>query len=1575
MRGVSEDWAKVSDPETGRVYWWNAALKQSSWTAPVAAEETLAAAEGSTSSDAAAAHAVTRHLDPSTGAPYWHSEATGETTWHDPRSSSANSPESTTVVDIQAVESDADLACLFGQQGAAATATAPLVVTAATTGRKQKGKRAGSIDPGVVVTRSLTRSPRGGGETLGDALSAVERILMQSPSSSVPLRFCLLAARAASEDELHTLEQSAEGCIVAQYIRALSASDRSLVASTAPSLGRKARQRRLSTVDSLALISFLKSISLFQRLPEHQLVALTANFRVRTYEDGETIIEEGGEGTNFFVVRAGNVGIYKKESANKRIFTHTAGSFFGEVALLQKVKRTASCVAEGRVECLSIDKEHFLESLSAMRDLIGSHYVDYSKRGEDGLVSLSGHIDNFVSVLASIAPRAATPTHASSPSSMAMVRTTSVLAMTAAALQSSSRPTKQWHIGAALRIFSTIAPVLEFDAVANKVLREAMALTRATSIRISLLQPWAVEAAMLGEDIGNAPFKEPFATLYSGEPFKSPLLARLAAAAVTRGLPISVPDVAREPLCDNCESTAQCALVVPLFVKMSGRGALAKRKVIGVVEAIDKNAAAGKKQRALKRVPSYIRGVLSPPSGGGGGKDSAGSTSSPRFQMKMRQVVSFNHHDEATLLLLVAAISPLVHMEDEDGGEGSTVGSGSGSGSGSLASFKVKEAMSFKPTLLRGTEELMTHLPALLSSAQGRRGSARQRHGSLRLIRAASAEAEGPTNAVPGLAPTRKRTGSKRRPSVVSLLSFMSSGSTPKTPKTPSSASSSSAHATPTSKSRKGGLRRRGSIEKLSDGVRASLRKLKSKSSPSLGPQQSPADQDRANADAGGGAIAGPSWTLSKPQKRTSLQGMSVDTMSEAKGRALLSSGLALSLKLFHGDTALGHASEISVPLPGDAVFADRCVDLGINVCDCPRSSCVVVELLWREQRVAVGRTAVFNYTGALEPSRDITLEIADGLSLPTSSDQKGTDAEMQKKKKGGVDDQSEPIVMRLELIRSDPNESTPIAFRYYSKESSARSGGGVLALDERDEDSPALPSRANKPAISRKHSSQAIVSSPREGVQRSIDLKRTQSRSGMSPGVSEELLDLVKRINGLHLPSADEREELWSERVNLSYHPAALPAVMLSVPWHRLESAQEAHALLERWDHSNARIALQLLDRRYPDPAVRTFAVLGLQRLTDDELLVYLLQLTQTLRFEPYSDSSLSRFLLRRALANTALLGHVLYWSLKAEMCDLQWRDMYGQLLEQYLIHCGAHRVTLGLQNFVVQKLKRVQERVRDISDLTAAKVQLREELATIVFPQNVQLPLSPHMRISGLNVEQCSVMDSKMRPLMLSFKRGTAMHVEAGADLPLRVLFKVGDDLRQDQLTLQIMRVMQQLWMKASVVAAPRDDLCMSLYGVVTTGAGEGMIEVVPNAETISKIVEEGAIGSGVNKKKGLRAKVRAAAAAIRSDQSVLKWLRHCCAEGTTRFQDATENFLVSCAAACVSTYVLGIGDRHPSNIMLTKSGKLFHIDFGHFLGNFKTKFGEFSTRESREITYVSHAHTLTLLLPSLSFIEWQA
>jgi phosphatidylinositol-4-phosphate 3-kinase len=52
--------------------------------------------------------------------------------------------------------------------------------------------------------------------------------------------------------------------------------------------------------------------------------------------------------------------------------------------------------------------------------------------------------------------------------------------------------------------------------------------------------------------------------------------------------------------------------------------------------------------------------------------------------------------------------------------------------------------------------------------------------------------------------------------------------------------------------------------------------------------------------------------------------------------------------------------------------------------------------------------------------------------------------------------------------------------------------------------------------------------------------------------------------------------------------------------------------------------------------------------------------------------------------------------------------------------------------------------------------------------------------------------------------------------------------------------------------------------------------------------------------------------------------------------QYKQATENFRKSCAGWSVVSYVLGLADRHNDNLMICKSGHMFHIDFGKYLGD---------------------------------------
>ncbi|KAJ1985564.1 Phosphatidylinositol (PI) 3-kinase [Dimargaris cristalligena] len=334
-------------------------------------------------------------------------------------------------------------------------------------------------------------------------------------------------------------------------------------------------------------------------------------------------------------------------------------------------------------------------------------------------------------------------------------------------------------------------------------------------------------------------------------------------------------------------------------------------------------------------------------------------------------------------------------------------------------------------------------------------------------------------------------------------------------------------------------------------------------------------------------------------------------------------------------------------------------------------------------------------------------------------------------------------------------------------------------------------------------------------------------------------------------------------------------------------------------------------------------------------------------------STSNLAEFLITRAV-QSPILGNYFFWYLRVECEDKVVGPMYTQIALQYeqtmgRLPGGAERLDiLARQTALMTKLSRLSLHLRQMKEARPQKIAyLQNYLANPKnqlqrFPAPLPLPLDPTVEVVGIIPEKSTVFKSSMLPLSLTFARrrppsrrrprdGQMAGSGAGggesdeddgvgysdeeeeevgkeSEAEYRLMFKTGDDLRQDQLVIQIFTLMDRLLRQEKL------DLRLTPYKVLATGADQGLIQFIPSSALAQVLTEH--------------------------NDSVLAYLRlhnpdprPTVPYGVTA--GAMDTYIKSCAGYCVITYLLGVGDRHLDNLLMTRDGRLFHIDFGYFLG----------------------------------------
>eukprot|EP00094_Tigriopus_californicus_P006951 TCALIF_06692-PA protein Name:"Similar to Pik3c2a Phosphatidylinositol 4-phosphate 3-kinase C2 domain-containing subunit alpha (Mus musculus)" AED:0.07 eAED:0.07 QI:217/0.70/0.61/1/0.64/0.55/18/0/1515 len=321
------------------------------------------------------------------------------------------------------------------------------------------------------------------------------------------------------------------------------------------------------------------------------------------------------------------------------------------------------------------------------------------------------------------------------------------------------------------------------------------------------------------------------------------------------------------------------------------------------------------------------------------------------------------------------------------------------------------------------------------------------------------------------------------------------------------------------------------------------------------------------------------------------------------------------------------------------------------------------------------------------------------------------------------------------------------------------------------------------------------------------------------------------------------------------------------------LDTLPELYAFLQMWKRPEPMDILQLFLPIFPDDRVRRCAIEWMAEMTNDEIIDYLPQLLEALKHETWSNSPLACLLLERSLTSPRI-AHYLYWYLtqslpgntpqntsEERICEVRvarYRRRLQMLMRALLVTVGeAMENSFHKQTNLLLLVNDAAKEVKKAKDASKMMV-LRKHMEIVnqhLRSTQTALPLSPGRIACGVDVNQCDYFKSNTVPLKIMFEtrdnfvphgghsesrsspegspgfdQTSFSTLESSSIAP--VIFKRGDDLRQDSLAMQLIRVMEKIWLSED------QNLKMVTFSCVPTGDCEGMIELVRQAKTLREI-----------------------------------------------------------------------------------------------------------------------------------------
>ncbi|KAF8787808.1 Phosphatidylinositol 4-kinase alpha like protein [Argiope bruennichi] len=417
----------------------------------------------------------------------------------------------------------------------------------------------------------------------------------------------------------------------------------------------------------------------------------------------------------------------------------------------------------------------------------------------------------------------------------------------------------------------------------------------------------------------------------------------------------------------------------------------------------------------------------------------------------------------------------------------------------------------------------------------------------------------------------------------------------------------------------------------------------------------------------------------------------------------------------------------------------------------------------------------------------------------------------------------------------------------------------------------------------------------------------------------------LPTRFNNSEALASEVSRLVQCNPASVSHIPEALQYLTTSEGIMN-DSAELTHMLT--WATVPPIKALAYFSRQYPrHPVTAQYAVRVLSSYPPDVILFYIPQLVQAVRHD--SMGYVTEFI-KTACKKSQLLAHQVIWNMKTNMYldeEAQQQDpvMYEPLenIMSSIISSlsGPAKLFYEREFDFFNKITAISGEIRPYPKGPQRKQACLDALSKIKVQPGCYLPSNPEAVVLDIDyksgtpmqsaakapylarfkVRHCGIHEMENKVMSITKDKEVEKEENMGKEYWQAAIFKVGDDVRQDMLALQVIELFQNIFKQVGL------DLFLFPYRVVATAPGCGVIECVPNAKSRDQLGRQTDIGL--------------------YEYFIKKYGD----ELSKPFQQARRNFIKSMAAYSVIGFLLQIKDRHNGNIMVDVDGHIIHIDFG--------------------------------------------